>query len=211
MKLPWRSREETDAVVPEEEAVDAGPQTRNHRSPGLLEALTALRSEGSSSVLDLGQAVGDNIAFFSGRAARLQIAAVLGSGDGNDTAGRALKILRDLETERGPVFDLVLAWDVLDYFEGDGAVALVDLLARLCRPDARLHLIVSGTGTMPARPTRYRIVDSGNLSYERGSDEVVGSRNQTPAMVEKTLDGFRIEHSFVLRHGVHEYVAARKA
>ena len=28
--------------------------------------------------------------------------------------------------------------------------------------------------------------------------------------VGKLLKGFRIEHSFVLQHGVHEYVASRK-
>lgn len=119
-------------------------------------------------------------------------------------------MLEGLESTRSQAFDLVLAWDALDYFAKDEVTALIDLLARLCRPDARLHLIVSGLDTMPARPTRYRIVDAGNLSYEQADDEKVGSPNQTPAMVEKALEGFRIEHSFVLRHGVHEFVAARK-
>ena len=31
-----------------------------------------------------------------------------------------------------------------------------------------------------------------------------------PAEVEKLLAGFRVEHSFVLRHGVREYVAVRE-
>lgn len=210
MKLPWRSRDETEAITPKEEAVDPGPRIRRHRSPGLLEALGPLRSDGTSTVLDLGPAVGDNVVFFSGRVARLQIVDALRRGRSGDCANGTLKTLQDLEPTRSRAFDLVLAWDVLDYFAKDKVAALIDLLARLCRPDARIHLIVSGSDTMPARPTLYRIVDAENLSYERANDDEVGSPNQTPAVVDKMLDGFRIEHSFVLRHGVHEYVAARK-
>ena len=37
-----------------------------------------------------------------------------------------------------------------------------------------------------------------------------GAPELPPAAVGKLLKGFRIEHSFVLQHGVHEYAATRK-
>ena len=40
--------------------------------------------------------------------------------------------------------------------------------------------------------------------------EVRGAPNLPPSTVERLIKGFRIEHSFVLQHGVHEYVASRK-
>ncbi len=63
---------------------------------------------------------------------------------------------------------------------------------------------------MAAMPNRYRIVDSARLAYEVATTEQRGAPALPPAAVEKLLQGFRVEHSFVLQHGVHEYVASRK-
>ncbi len=63
---------------------------------------------------------------------------------------------------------------------------------------------------MAAVPNRYRIVDGARLTYEPATTELQGVPNLPPAVVEKLLKGFRVEHSFVLQHGVHEYVASRK-
>ncbi len=209
MKFPWRSRNELEPVFHQEEAPEPEPEIQCHRSPGLLGALESLRPDRTSSVLDLGPAVSDNVAFLAERTSRLQIVDALRPGESGDPVSATLRALEKLEGDRGRAFDLVLAWDLFDYLPKDRTAALVDLLSRLSRPNARLHLIVSGTDTMPVHPARYRIVDAGNLSYEQTTAEKIGSPKQTPALVEKTLDGFHIEHSFVLRHGVHEFVAAR--
>jgi hypothetical protein len=210
MKFSWRQREETKPKVQLDEPGPSVPLVHRHRSPGLLEVVTALPSNRRGSVLDLGSAVPENFAFFSERVARMQIVDALRPDEAAEPIDRALKALSGLLPAGASTFDLVLAWDVLDYLSIDRVSAVVELLSQLCRPNARLHLIVSGTGTMPDLPTRYRIIDGENLSYEQTTEELIGAPTRTPALVEKMLEGFRIEHSFVLRHGVHEYVAARK-
>jgi hypothetical protein len=111
--------------------------------------------------------------------------------------------------EHRHTFNLVLLWDVLNYLSSEQAKQVISAVAELCSPNARLYAIVFATDTMPELPNRYRIIDRAHLAYEPTTTEVRGSPSLPPAAVAKFLEGFRIEHSFVLRHGVHEYVAAR--
>lgn len=211
MKFPWRQTQEPKPTVQQDEPAPSVPLVHRHRSPGLLEVVTALRSDGQNSVLDLGPAITENLAFFADKVARMQIIDGLCRDESDGSIDSVSNTLSDLLLSGVSTFDLVLAWDVLDYLSMERVSVVVDLLAQLCRPDARLHMIVSGTGTMPDLPTRYRIIDGENLSYENATHDVVGAPTRTPGIVEKMLEGFRIEHCFVLRHGVHEYVAARRA
>jgi hypothetical protein len=107
-------------------------------------------------------------------------------------------------------FHLVLGWDVFNYLSEAESRRLLQTVAELCYPGARLHAIVFARDTMPTVPNRYRIIDAARLAYEPTTTELCGAPHLPPAAVEKLLTGFRIEHSFVLQHGVHEYAASRK-
>ena len=213
MKLPWRSRVETasiEEILPEPQ----GPSFKSYSSPGLEEALRGVADNGSCKVLDLGPLVADNVEFVSSFASYLQIVdAIDRSPSVHDTEGGGfgrLSTLQSLFNKHRRSFNLVLVWDVLNYLSTDQAERLIQAVAELCHPDARLHAIIFATNTMAAVPNRYRIVDSARLTYEQGTTELRGVPNLPPSAVEKLLKGFRIEHSYVLQHGVHEYVAARK-
>jgi hypothetical protein len=121
-----------------------------------------------------------------------------------------LSVLQSLFDEHRRSFSLVLMWDVINYLSVDQAERLLQSVAELCLPSARLHAIVFATDTMAAVPNRYRIIDSARLAYEPATTELRGAPDLPPAAVQKLLQGFRVEHSFVLQHGVHEYVASRK-
>lgn len=213
MKLPWRSRVETASIeeVPPE---PPGPQIETHSSPGLEEAVRAVPDDGARKVLDLGPSVADNVEFVSSFASYLHIVDAIDrspSASGTEGGGFGrLGTLQALVKRHRRSFDLVLAWDLLNYLSKDQAERLMRAVAELCLPNARLHAIVFATDTMPVVPNRYRIVDSARLAYEPGTTELRGVPSLPPAAVEKLLKGFRIEHSFVLQHGVREYVAARK-
>jgi len=213
MKLPWRSRVETatiEEVLPE----PPRPSFETYTSPGLEEALRGVPDDGSCKVLDLGPSVADNVEFVSSFASYLQIVdAIDRSPATEDTEGAGfgrLSTLQGLFGEHRRSFNLVLVWDVLNYLSTDQAERLIQAVAELCLPNARLHVIIFATDTMAAVPNRYRIVDRARLTYEPGTTELRGVPNLPPAAVGKLLKGFRVEHSFVLQHGVHEYVAARK-
>jgi hypothetical protein len=213
MKLPWRSRVEVAPVV-EAPPEPIGPKIEIYSSPGLEETMSGVPDDGSCKVLDLGPSVADNVEFVSSFASYLQIIDVIDrapatSDTGGSGVGR-LSALPALMDEHRRSFNLVLAWDVFNYLSTDQAERLVQSVAELCLPNARLHAIFFATDTMPAVPNRYRIVNSARLAYEPGTTEVRGAPDLPPAAVGKLLKGFRIEHSFVLQHGVHEYVTTRK-
>lgn len=213
MKLPWRSRVETaspEAIPPE----PPGPVVDIYSSPGLEEALRGKPDDESYKVLDLGPSVADNVEFVSSFASYLQIIDAIdrnpsASDFGGGGFGR-LSALQALFDKHRRSFSLVLMWDVLNYLSIDQAERLIQSVAELCLPGARLHAIVFATNTMAAIPNRYRIIDNARIAYEKATTEQLGAPDLLPAAVGKLLQGFRVEHSFVLQHGVHEYVASRK-
>ncbi len=213
MKLPWRSRIETTGpeVVPLE---PPGPVIDIYSSPGLEEALRGTPDDGSCKVLDLGPSVADNVEFVSSFASYLQIIdAIARDPSASDLEGSGfgrLSTLKALFDQHRRSFSLVLMWDVLNYLSREQAEKLIQSVAELCLPGARLHAIVFATNTMAAIPNRYRIVDNARIAYEAATTEQMGAPDLPPAEVGKLLQGFRVEHSFVLQHGVHEYVASRK-
>ena len=214
MRLPWRTRQQESAVLDVVREFRP-PPIETHSSPGLKEALAGVPSDGSCRVLDLGPAVAGNLDFVSTFSSRIQIADLRVGGDPNAAAQasdfeRGMQVLRDLVTLSGGTFHLVLAWDLLAYLSSRQADDLIGVLAELCSPEARLYAIVPTTEMMPAVPNRYRIVDEENLVYEPVTTDLRGAPKLPPNSVDRLLEGFEIEHAFVLRHGVQEYVATRK-
>ena len=213
MRLPWHTRRQKSAVLNVMHEPPP-PQAETQPSPGLEAALVGVPSDGSCGVLDLGPAVAGNLDFVSTFASRVQIIDLFGRGSANAAAPapdleRGMQVLRDLVPLANGTFDLVLAWDLLAYLPSHRIGEMIGALAELCRPEARLHAIIPTTEMMPAVPNRYRIVDAESLVYEPATTDLRVAPELPPNAVDKLLEGFEIEHSFVLRHGVREYVAMR--
>jgi hypothetical protein len=213
MRLPWRSRVEVEPVkeVPPE---PPRPKTEIYASPGLEEAVRTVPDDATCKVLDLGPSVAANVDFVSKFASYLQIVDAIdrepAASEGGPAGTDRLSNLATLIESHRRSFDLVLAWDVINYLSMDQAERLVASLAELCLPNARFHAIFFASDTMPAIPNRYRIINDARLAYEAVTTEVRGAPELPPAAVAKLLKRFQVEHSFVLQHGVHEYVARRK-
>jgi hypothetical protein len=165
-------------------------------------------------VLDLGPAVEDNVAFLGDLARRLQILD-LGRqrpGDRQETGAsleRDIALLRELLPEQAGAFHLVMTWDILNYVPRQRFKELMGVLSELCAPEARLFSMICESKTMSAAPNRYRVVRESRIVSESQTSDVKVAPEMPPAAVERLLTGFRIEHTFVLRHGVREYVAAK--
>lgn len=206
MKLPWKTRTGKPKADTASQPENPGPRTEVHPSPALEVILAELPRGGMISILDLGPAVAENVAFLARHAARIQVVDALRESLNSDLAVRTLN---ELVSENVGLFHLVLLWDYLNYLPPKQGAELVEAVLPLCRPDARCMAMTFTTDTMSAKPLRYRVKDGGHLVYERSSQEDLGAPQMTPAAVEEILQGFSIEHAFVLRNGVREYVAIR--
>lgn len=207
----WRTRQVKRATTDEQAGADRS-LVESHQSPGLKEVFASTSGRQDLRILDLGPSVAGNIEFVSSIASRVQIVDLV-EKDRRTRAGQPkirVHDLVDLAAEHEGLFDIVLAWDIFNYLPDPHAQEVVEELARLCRPGARLMAIIVEADTMPASPSTFKIINEESLAYQLESSDVRGGPQLPPAAVDRLLKGFAIEHTFVLRHGVREYVAVRK-
>jgi Methyltransferase domain len=107
-------------------------------------------------------------------------------------------------------FDAVLAWDLLNYLDRREMAALDEQLVRFCRPGAVLFALISILKQIPAEPMRFRILDQERLAYETRTTGTRPCPRYAPAELTELLRGFRLDRSFLLRHGVQEYLFLRE-
>lgn len=210
----WRARQVQRATL-DEEADEDRRLVESHRSPGLKEVFASASRHKDLRILDLGPSVAGNFEFYSDFVSRVQFVDLFDHNlhvDGAHSMGHKARVhdLEELTAEHAGTFDIALAWDVFNYVPEDQARKVVQALARLCRPGARLLAIIVEADTMPARPSTFKIFNEESLAYQLESIEIRGGPQLPPAAVERLLAGFAVEHTFVLRHGVREYVAVRK-
>ncbi|OGD19115.1 MAG: hypothetical protein A2W03_05760 [Candidatus Aminicenantes bacterium RBG_16_63_16] len=183
-----------------------------HKSLGLTALLDQVRGDRSYSILDLGPAREANVLFWSQFSCWLHIldfyrsyregqAAVAPEKESEGAAFSALLPFSD-ET----VFDIILAWDLFNYLDLRELEALVQRLGRWCRPGTRLFALISSLPEIPASPTVFRILNREQLTHEIPTrDKRPGPRHQ-PRDIVRLMARFTVSSSFLMRHGIQEYV-----
>lgn len=135
---------------------------------------------------------------------------VLGTADSvKPVTGRAIveSLRADLAAFGREPFDLVLLWDLLNYFSEADLPPLADLLAGHLRPSARIHLLIaSSQRVVPAVPGRFEILSEGGVASEQDEAATKAAPRFTPWHLERGLRGFVIDRSVLLQTGVQEFV-----
>lgn len=164
-------------------------------------------------MLDLGPASGSNVSFFAHRGCKLFIADLNSSLFGSTSlADRAealdLALARDIPTQE--TFDLVLLWDLLDYLDGTEIRILGSRLKPVCHATTLLYGMVSIRKEIPDRPSRFEILNVGSIRYSLGSQlPRQGPLHKEPDLA-KLMSDFRVESTYLLRHGMQEYLFRRR-
>jgi hypothetical protein len=209
-------RREPERPRPAAEAAEDGaePAPEIHRSLALAGLLAELPEESRLSVLDLGPAVGANLEFLSARyRCRLQIADLYASAGTHrlaDPEADPAPLFRDLlPLAGGPDYDLVLAWDLLNYLRREQIRALAEHLAPACRPGGRLFAMVLTGREIPRRPLTYELRAGGDLVYRDAGGATRPGPRYRPAEIDALTPGFTVDRSYLLRHGIQEYLLRR--
>jgi hypothetical protein len=203
----------TSTPEPREDQLDGPGDPVEHASPGLKSIVDRLDPESKIRVLDLGPAVSANISFFSQYSSHIRIADAVDDLRAiipdEDDPGEVHTLVADILPMESSEFDLVMIWDLLSYLQPEVVESLVGRLRLTCRAGARLLLLTHSGPTMPEIPQVFEIHTGDHITYRPTSTVPIPSKELPPAEVERMLDGFRIESSYVLRHGVREFVAVR--
>ena len=186
------------------------------KSLGLNALVDSVRGDRSYSILDLGPALQGNVGFWSQFACCLHIhdfyrsyrerkAAAVPEEESEEAAFSALLPFSD-ET----VFDIILAWDLFNYLDLQELEALVKRLSRWCRPGTRLFALISSLPNISVSPTMFRILNREQISYEVLNQDTRQCPRYQPRDIARLMAPFIVSSSFLLRHGIQEYVFAFK-
>ncbi len=205
-------------ATPPQSATDSLPSGGvEHQTLALGPALHELQRRRRPRVLDLGPAIGANVEFFAGFSAQLFIAdlyrSLRGPADSLPLDPRRLErtLADQLPTAEHPPFDLILAWDLLNYFEPPQLEVLGRHLGLLCRPGGQLFALLATRGTIADQPLTFQILARDLLRYETAAVAERESPRYMEANLQRLLDAFAVQTSFLLRHGMQEYIFTRRA
>jgi len=184
-----------------------------HRSLALSALFEGIRGR-KVNVLDLGSAVGSNVEFLSQYGCKLFIEDLYAalssrtSGEG-DLAGS--EFFADfLSLPEDTRFDVILAWDLFNYLHRKELATFSEQLRRFSHKGTLLLALISYHKQIPTQPYRFKIKDEQTLVYERRTASERPSPRLAPAEVTGLLKGFRVDRSFLLKHGIQEYLLVRE-
>ena len=190
------------------------PEPEVHRSLALAALFDAIRRR-KMTVLDLGSTVGSNVEFLSQFGCKLFIEDLytahstrVPSGEGGDLAGPQF-FAEFLSLPEDTRFDVILAWDLFNYLNRKELPAFAEQLRKYTNSGALLFSLISYHKTIPAQPYRFKIKDEQHLVYDRRTSGERPSPRLAPAEVTNLLKGFRVDRSFLLKHGIQEYLLIR--
>jgi len=179
---------------------------------GLNALLQELREDSTYLILDLGKAMAANVEFWSRFSCRLYVEGFSSTlrAQSTDPAGSeawAPAFLEDqlpfpIETR----FDVVLCWDILSYLSYEQASALLAYIARFCKPGTLLFALFWVAARIPENPVTFKIVDHEHLEYADMSPATRPGPAFQARDIGKLMEDFRTSNSFLLRHGVQEYL-----
>ncbi len=185
-------------------AVSAGAERQ--RSLALAGLVPRLDGEARApfSVLDLGPASPNNLEFFARNGVRLTVADLYrGFGHQRRSTELLSKLLR---YEGGDRFDLVLAWDVLNYLKRDELGVLVESLATHLCSGTLIHAFIVTAREMAPEPISYRIEDGRTLICGPKKGRPIRAPRYVEPELLRSMPSLTVEHCFRLRNGMAEYV-----
>lgn len=187
------------------------------KSLGLSALLDTMRDDRTYSILDLGPAIEGNVRFWSQYSCRLHIQDFYHSYQQWKSAAKpeeecqkeAFSELLPFSDET--VFDIILVWDLFNYFELQELGSFVQRLSRWCRPGTLLFAMISIMPNIPVSPTMFKILNREQVIHEIPTQDTRPSLRHQPRDIVRLMERFTLSYSFLLRHGIQEYIFTFKA
>ena len=187
-----------------------------HRSLALPKMVAYCEQTSSLRVLDLGRAMDKNIHFFTPYDARLTVADLfnvcstkgLAQLDDDDSESRKRqRIFQEaLPYDEESKFDLVLAWDLLNYLSPMDLDGFMERLKQYCRPGTLLFALIATRKQIPAEPRPFQILGPEQILYSRAESRQRPAPGYHEQELLRRLKGFRVDSRYLLRNGMQEYL-----
>jgi hypothetical protein len=190
------------------------PKAVVHNSLGLHALFQRLQDDVTYEILELGPIRKGNIEFWTKFSNSIYVADLRSSlplpplppppEDDQEPPERDWHQLIGLPEERR--FDIILAWDLLNYLDLSDLSGLIAYLSQFCRPETILFMLIFDSQKMRKDIAVYRIVDESHLGYELGSTKLRDCPRHHAHTLTQMMRNFRSADSFRLRNGIIEYL-----
>ncbi len=193
------------------QAQNPQPASALNSSLGLQALCQRLQSVDTCDILELGPVRNENLEFWSRFHPSIYIADLRSSlplpvvdSEDPECIERDWEGLLRLPPNRS--YDVILAWDLLNYLELPAVASLVGYLRRFCRPGTVLFCLIFDQKQMPNEITVYGIRDESHLKYEIAGLEMCVCPRHQPRALGLVMTPFNTSESFRLKNGIVEYL-----
>jgi hypothetical protein len=186
------------------------PQGLEEQScPGMARALDRVLSRGRSpEILDLGQVCGSSAVYLAGRGAKVSVEDFEPPrAAGPDAAGVPIRI-----QQPDGKFDLVLAWEHLDFVPPDRLSEFTAEIGRILAPDGWLLLFSRDGNGAPIehdRPASYRITADDRMVRTPTTGAARPRWMRPNRAIEHALAPLTVEGIHLRRNGIREFLARK--
>jgi hypothetical protein len=180
-----------------------------HRSPGITAIYNELKFSTRNNVLDLGSSSHSSFQFFSQLSCHIHFETLDAFlADGGEVCASAESLQAGLSEylstfPQDKKFDIILAWDIFNYLDGETLRWLVTRLNQHCRANTLLHTIKYVGRKLPAAPRHYQILDQYHVKIS--CDNLLCSRPFANIDTNKTLKSmpdYVVEQTFMRHEGM---------
>ena len=177
--------------------------------------LSALASQPSPVLLDLGPVLGTNVEFYGERlGCKLFIEDVVSDLDRHTKAGTLDALPGVLDTRfrhADASVDGILCWDLFDFLDKASTQALAKQVIRMLRPGGAVMALFCTAAKSDHVPfTKYEIVDDGNFRH-RVHPGVGGVRRALQNRdIIRMFEGLTVSDSFLLKSNIREILLRRR-
>lgn len=190
-------------------------ESRTYTSLALNVLFHQLRPDRKYNILDLGPAFAANVDFFSQFSCKIYIEDLYRTLNSFDFFSPEDGFSYDavfeylLPYRRNTRFDLILAWDLLNYLERDEFLYLTRHLSKFTQSGSLLFAFICTHKHIREKPANYKIVDPETVLYETTSTVLRPCPQYQQTELNRLMPHFRVCNSFLLRNGMKEYLWVR--
>ena len=202
---------QTSAVQEAYSTSDA--QAFTFRSPSLSFIREHLAADHTRAVLDLGMPSGGNVDFFARVSCMLYVEDLYYSllalpppTEPEDEKTHERRVAACLAHAPETRFDMIFAWDLINYMHPDMIHALMKRLSGGCRSRALLYFVLFTAPTIPSEPGKISISGDDRIHYQATAAADIPNPRYTPLKLERMMPGFRLWHSFLLGASLQEFL-----
>jgi len=174
------------------------------RSSGLEKALHFVMRRDRPTVLDLGPMCGETITFLAGLGARVTVEEFEPPSRPRTAGEKPLRI----EQPNGK-FDLILAWEQIDFMPPERLKEFAAELRRTLSADGWLFLLSRARDLGLGRRARFRVMERNRIAREPIEEAPRPRWEHSSRAIEIALSGFLIEGIHLRRNQIREIVATR--